>query len=356
MKPDKEEMEKLREVEDRWISHFEKIEFDEEKAREFVRIIYESGGLQEPEIIICNGPTTVKEGFRNHISSNDILSGYSSISDEILEEKPSDIRVFSSVFVFSQLFSLGKDVYSKLTREEVFFYSHYLKTTLDKLKHYLGKDMQDVLKDIIICDYFNEIGLIKDKKTINYLLKIKELIKCNIYSMVCLREACFISKPPIIVKLDNNKELHSAEGPAIYFEDKTSYYYVYGIPFSEGEYHQYVKGDATGRKILSARNVEQKAVLIKLFGYERILTDLDHSRIIDKYEKTSQITGKKTTCQLFEFMIDSATLRVLKVEDHSVHKLTFLGVPRTNQTKTCIGAIAWTFGLKTEDYQPMMES
>jgi hypothetical protein len=353
-----EQTRKLREVEDRWLNNFDKMDFDENKARAFVKEIYKFAGFPEPKIIIFNGPNSMKETFRDYILDKEHSTPYNDYIENIVKYTDG-LKIFSSGYSFTKLFSLelGKEVYQKLTKDEFFYYSNYLVKLLDKLRYKIGNDMKDVFKEVIICDYFNEIGLIKKKETILRFLKIKELLTCNIYGMICMKEICYITKPPLFIKLDNNSEPHSAEGPAIYFEDKTSHFFVHGIEFLDREYYDYVFGkNASGRKILSMRNLEKKAALVKLYGYERILKDIVELRTLDKYEKTSQITGKKTTCELLEFDLDYNMLRVIKVEDHSVHKITFIGVPMLRQTRTCIGALAWTFGLKTKEYKPLLES
>jgi len=46
------------------------------------------------------------------------------------------------------------------------------------------------------------------------------------------------------------------------------------------------------------------------------------------------------------------------VEDHSVHKKTFLNVPIQDDTDSTMGAIAWTFSMPKEEYisKMVMES
>jgi hypothetical protein len=60
---------------------------------------------------------------------------------------------------------------------------------------------------------------------------------------------------------------------------------------------------------------------------------------------------------LYDCFLDSNTFfRLLKLEDHSTHKHVILNVPVAPWTQTCRGAIAWTFGMREEEYAPLMET
>lgn len=48
--------------------------------------------------------------------------------------------------------------------------------------------------------------------------------------------------------------------------------------------------------------------------------------------------------------------RFVKVQCQTTKKETIIRVPVTDQTKTCIGAIAWTFGEEENNYNPIKET
>ena len=116
----------------------------------------------------------------------------------------------------------------------------------------------------------------------------------------------------------------------------------------------FVEKNLTGKEILSVENAEQKAELIKEYGYESILADAN-AIILDTMKTTSCVDGKLCTYQVMDIKLtDRLTQRVVAVECHSTHKKTFLGVRRTEETKTCKGAIASTF--PELEYKPEVEA
>ena len=162
------------------------------------------------------------------------------------------------------------------------------------------------------------------------------------------------SEAPTFLGLDEQKRLNCTTDYAIYFKDGFGLHYVHGIPFSKKLFEKFFKfKDYTGKDILNFKNVEQKAVLIQEHGYEKILEEVG-AEVIDTQIGKSKITGKKVIYELLEFEINSAYLRLIKVEDHTTHKIVTLGVP--SNMKTCMEAIAWTFGFDKEDYILYKES
>ena len=149
--------------------------------------------------------------------------------------------------------------------------------------------------------------------------------------------------------------MHSTEDYAIMFKDGFGLHYVHGVFFNKEDFEKYVKGKkATGQQIIAVKNTEQKAVLIKIYGYEKVLSDLPNLKVLDIYEKVSKITGKNTKCELMEFdLTKTLKHKILKVEDHSTHKITFLGMPR--QIKTCLEGLAWSFDVKEGDYAKLVQ-
>ena len=80
-------------------------------------------------------------------------------------------------------------------------------------------------------------------------------------------------------------------------------------------------------------------------------------RIIDMHEAVSQVTGFPCRSQLMEIDYGNAQrIRVIQVEDHTTHQATFLKVPIDEETSTCLGAIAWTFGLDEQTYNPKTQT
>lgn len=51
-----------------------------------------------------------------------------------------------------------------------------------------------------------------------------------------------------------------------------------------------------------------------------------------------------------------ARQRIVQVIDSTTHQTYFLGVPMTRTTSTPKGAVAWTFGMTADQYQPVVET
>ena len=77
---------------------------------------------------------------------------------------------------------------------------------------------------------------------------------------------------------------------------------------------------------------------------------------IDEAIDKSHQTGKPVKYQVLQTKINDIEVRFVRVECHTEHKITTLGVPLIKQTETCKGAVAWTFGVDTEKYNPIIES
>lgn len=211
----------------------------------------------------------------------------------------------------------------------------------------------DDLYWISFYDYFNRIGIVKHKS----FIELKELFKCGIFTSIQLEGICFVSKPPIFLLRDEKNNMHNVEDAAIAFNDGFKIHYVHGVYFNEEDFLKYVKTKPTPKQVLSVKNAEQRGVLIKLYGYDYILDHLEDKKILDVYEGISKQTGKPVKYEVIEFPFeDNLIARFVKVECHTEHKITCLGVPRINETESCKGAIAWTFGLNEGDYNPKIET
>jgi hypothetical protein len=91
--------------------------------------------------------------------------------------------------------------------------------------------------------------------------------------------------------------------------------------------------------------------------FERLVLHEFDIRLIDVYEIKSRVTGFSCRYQLMDITYNNnQQIRVVQVEDHTTHETSFLKVPIEEGTSSCIGAIAWTFGLDEETYNPQIET
>lgn len=106
------------------------------------------------------------------------------------------------------------------------------------------------------------------------------------------------------------------------------------------DYLLLIEENVQPKEVLQAQNAEIRRYLIKRIGYENIKNDVE-----------AEILHKDGNNELLKFK--SGELYV-KVKDNSTEREYLLYVEGNH--KTCKSAIAWTFGLKEEEYNPLVES
>ena len=163
---------------------------------------------------------------------------------------------------------------------------------------------------------------------------------CNAYS-----EICFISDRPTTVLMERESDslrLHSENGPALEFADGYQVYAWHGIRVSPHIIDEPEK--ITVAEIDGETNAEIRRVMMGRYGMDRFLRDTN----IEPFHKDDcGILYKR------EFPNDE-TLTMVRVKDASTDREYFLRVPPTMQTAT--QAVAWTFDMSAEEYQPMIET
>lgn len=106
------------------------------------------------------------------------------------------------------------------------------------------------------------------------------------------------------------------------------------------DYLLLITDDLNPSDVLSASNAEVRRFLIKRIGYENI-----------KDKVGAEVIHKDGHNELLKF--ENGEMYV-KVRDHSTDREYLLFVEGNHST--CRSAIAWTFGLKEEDYKPIIET
>ncbi len=105
------------------------------------------------------------------------------------------------------------------------------------------------------------------------------------------------------------------------------------------------KNQLTAKKIMTMKNAAVRRICLEEMGYERFLMNVDHS-VIDHNEKGDLIK----IC----WHKNEEPLMVVKVRCPSTGAFYTLRVPP--HMRTAPEAIAWTFGLQEQDYQPIEET
>jgi hypothetical protein len=157
------------------------------------------------------------------------------------------------------------------------------------------------------------------------------------------QDFCIAANFPGAMKYNNNNRLHDESGPAVSWRDGTTLYYWHGLRV----YKQIIEAPETlsTEQIFNEANSEVRRVMIERFGFERMVTACSAFKIQgDEYGELYR----------FEFA-DEEPLVVVKVrnstpEPDGTFKNYFLRVP--TETRTAHEAMAWTFDLSPDEYDP----
>ncbi len=127
-----------------------------------------------------------------------------------------------------------------------------------------------------------------------------------------------------------------------------SYYYE-GVRIPP---HFYTKPDSlTITEVLAHPNTEVRYVGIKIVGMDRVL-DSENTTIIHKDKQKNQILFQIKG--IFEEPVSYVKVVNSTQEPDGTYKDYYLCVPPT--VKTCQQAVAWTFRLEEQEYQPEQET
>ena len=288
------------EVKNEYISLLEK-KINEKDAIEGVKFVYKLAKLEEPKILILDSPLACQ------IACN-------------LMKKDSRQQVWQQVI---QQVRQQKTDYYNTSYDGIWIFSW-----------------------MSLYDYFHRVGIVNNKLFDQY----EKYVKSGVFSSIYFDKLAILSKNPILLLRDDKYRLHNQEGYAIEWADGYGQNYVHGVYFEEELFDKiFIKKEITGKEILKLKNTEQKAVAIQLFGYDKMIEELNIVKI-DTYRVYNTYTGRESVSDLYEFDLDDIRIRFVKVQDHSTGKITVLGVPIEDGTKTVKGAIAWTFGLQENEY------
>lgn len=158
---------------------------------------------------------------------------------------------------------------------------------------------------------------------------------------------CFVCELPSSIVFDNDLSLHCENGPAIVFSDSQKLYAWHGTIIPENLIEQ--RKRISPILIERQQNVELRRIMIEIYGLERFIRN-SKARMIqqDKYGALYRIN-----------LAGSEPLVVLAVsnstaESDGTRRRYTLRVPPNMSTAR--EAVAWTFGLRSEEYEPTMES
>ena len=158
------------------------------------------------------------------------------------------------------------------------------------------------------------------------------------------REVLAVLRPAVRIE---NRQLHCDDGPALVWPDGSSDYFWRGVRVTETIVLRPL--DLTASEIASERNAEVRRVMLERYGPERFIQDIG-ARLVHSDETgelyRQELEGDEPLCMV----------RVLDAtpQPDGSRRAYWLRVPPTVQTAR--EAVAWTFGLESEDYRPAPET
>jgi hypothetical protein len=144
-----------------------------------------------------------------------------------------------------------------------------------------------------------------------------------------------------------NDQLHCADGPAVAWPNGASYYFWRGVQVSEPIVMQ--PETLTAQQAIAERNAEVRRVIIERIGHERFLLEANAAPIHQDETGSLYRIPVMDDEPIVLVHVTNATLE----PDGSLKKYV-LRVPPT--MKRARQAVAWTFGLREDQYQPTMET
>jgi len=145
-------------------------------------------------------------------------------------------------------------------------------------------------------DYFREIKIVNNQNFEKYI----KFIQSGVFMSLNLNGCVIACKCPSFVNFDEQGRFHSVESKAIQWADGWGVYCVNGISFDEDKFKKFfIEKNYTNEDFQSVTNTEQKAVLIKHLGYEKVISLLKDYTEIDRYKGMSKVTNKPVEYVLF---------------------------------------------------------
>ena len=206
---------------------------------------------------------------------------------------------------------------------------------------------------------FLEFGIEECKK----LIPLMDMAKCSGWFFP-MDEAVILTPNPIHLSLDEQGRLHDDKRKVIEYPDGWGLYYIHGVAVNEKIVEK--PETITVADIEGENNAEVRRIMIDRYGWdpsdERGRSPDGSDPGVGKYiqdagaEKIHEDKWGILYRKEVEGDEDIVTVKVMNSTpepDGSV-KPYFLRVPE--DTKTAHQAVAWTFGVEPENYNPVVES
>jgi hypothetical protein len=357
---------KIKVYQQKWNDMFFKNEFDEKLSGDMIDWLYYLIKKDRPIKVFLDSPMAVQLAI-NILKFNKNSQLRSQLHSQLHSQLGSQLGSQLDSQLGSQLRSqLRSQLHSQLRSQ---LGSQLCSQLYSQLRSQLGSQLCSQLYSQIVKQKLNyyDIDWWVDTSWFGYLAfydfinhellsKVKidifetylKFAKSKTYMLISFEGICFVSKPPTFTAFYDDNRLHCTTDYAVAFADGYGQHYLWGVYFSPEDFQKYVKGKkATATEILAIENAEQRASLIKLYGYDYLLDQLPDLTKLDE--------SKEDKAELYSFTLSNNKFCILALQDHSTDKKYFLGVP--NDMVSAKKALAWSFQLKYGfEYKPILQS
>jgi hypothetical protein len=141
--------------------------------------------------------------------------------------------------------------------------------------------------------------------------------------------------------------LHAPDGPAVSWPGAACYYFWRGMEVPKRLITE--PEGLTAREIAVERNQELQRVMLERFGYDRFILELGAAPVqADEFGALYRIPRRYREALALVHVTNSTP------EPDGTRKRYFLRVPPN--VRTAREAVAWTFGIRAEEYRPGRET
>lgn len=269
---------------------------------------------------------------------------------------PWEIVIVDSPPAIYHLMAYIEEKNNKITDQEINKWVKEWASTSHNWKEYTAK-VYPLYNYLNIADYnwvaYYELQQMLGKTNIPpEFPKYKSLITANLFCVSFYDHLAICCRSPTQIKLDDRRRLHSWDGPALLFPDKTGYFFINGNNIEPKLFHQVIDHQTSGvikiadfkdrseetdpAVILTMTNTELKSYLIEHIGYEKMLEHIPGVKQIDKEKFRVKAHDEDTwhwwTGILFEFPFENSTVHLLRVQNPHDKRPAYLITDRTKMT------------------------
>lgn len=142
-------------------------------------------------------------------------------------------------------------------------------------------------------------------------------------------------------------QLHCEDGPAVAWPGGARYFFWRGVRVPEKVI--LAPEQLAGAEILAERNLEVQRVMLERFGYDRLILETGAEPVhTDEFGVLYRVRLSRRQTVMLVHVVNATP------EPDGTRRRYFLRVPP--DVRTAHAAVAWTFGLRPEEYRPDKDS